>query len=626
MTCFFITFAESLFMKRILLTLLILLSFVSLKAQKRTNDFIEDIKNSGDYFYALGSVANSETKAKEKAMLSLYDNITENIKLSLVKVDTEDHLKKIYLTLGIDKNDNNNSNKIWKILPVTNSFDEYSYFVYVHKNDFDSVCDRRADEMRRYAKKALQSENEEKMVDAFREYYWAMMLCAAHPQGAALKINVDGDDVNAYNYLQESINEVLGLFDFAVAKDNPGEFKEDGLAVILNVRSFGKDVSGLKIAYHNGVDDFNTELVSNGKAQLQLSTTEVDNIDIRIRYDFQYELNSRPELKKIFANIDPIVLRENVRRNIELNKYLQYFKNYEDVASGTVSLNSLNDNEKNMLTMMQEIESAFRLKNYLSVKKYFTKEAYDMLDTLVRNAKISVVGNQQYEFITLNNRVTLCRDIDLRFQFKNYVSFIRELVFRFDNDKKLITSLSFRLDSEAENDIMKKGRWSEDCRYTLLNFMEDYQTAYALKRYDYLESIFSDDALIIVGHVLKRTVLPDQMTLNLSEEEVKKERKDKKTYFENLSRVFAKQEYINIRFAETDFTRQLNSLDANKTGGEDIFGVRLLQEYNSATYGDTGYLFLMVDLRDQERPVIHVRAWQPDKVDVNKLIGLKDLK
>lgn len=613
-------------MKRILLTLLILLSFVSLKAQKRTNDFIEDIKNSGDYFYALGSVANSETKAKEKAMLSLYDNITENIKPALVKVDTEDHLKKIYLTLGIDKNDNNNSNKIWKILPVTNSFDEYSYFVYVHKNDFDSVCDRRTDEIRRYTKKAQQSENDEKIVDAFREYYWAMMLCAAHPQGAALKINVDGDDVNAYNYLQERVTEVLGLFDFAVAKDNPGEFNDEGIAVILNVRSFGKDVSGLKIAYHNGVDDFNTELVSNGKAQLQLSTTEVDNIDIRIRYDFQYELNSRPELKKIFANIDPIVLRENVRRNIELNKYLQYFKNYEDVASGTVSLNSLNDNEKNMLTMMQEIESAFRLKNYLSVKKYFTKEAYDMLDTLVRNAKISVVGNQQYEFITLNNRVTLCRDIDLRFQFKNYVSFIRELVFRFDNDKKLITSLSFRLDSEAENDIMKKGRWSEDCRYTLLNFMEDYQTAYALKRYDYLESIFSDDALIIVGHVLKRTVLPDQMTLNLSEEEVKKERKDKKTYFENLSRVFAKQEYINIRFAETDFTRQLNSLDANKTGGEDIFGVRLLQEYNSATYGDTGYLFLMVDLRDQERPVIHVRAWQPDKVDVNKLIGLKDLK
>ena len=194
------------------------------------------------------------------------------------------------------------------------------------------------------------------------------------------------------------------------------------------------------------------------------------------------------------------------------------------------------------------------------------------------------------------------------------------------NEKKLITSLSFRLDSESENDIMNKGRWSTECRYTLLNFMEDYQTAYALKRYDYLESIFSNDALIIVGHVLKRTVLPDQMTLNLSDEEVRLMQYDKETYFNNLSRTFASQEYINIRFAETDFTRQMNSTDANKSGGEDIFGVRLLQEYNSTTYGDTGYLFLMVDLRDHKRPVIHVRAWQPDKIDMKKLIGLKDLR
>lgn len=611
-------------MKRFVLISLILLLLVPLNAQNKTNNLIEEIKNSGDYFYALGSVANSVTKAKDKAMQLLYDNITENIKHSLVEVDIDDkdkHLRTIYQTLG--------TNDVRKILPVTVDNDnyEYSYFAYIHKNVFDSICDVRAGEMRRYAEKAYKNENDENIVEAFREYYWAMMMCAAHPQGAALKINVDGDDVNAYDYLHERVTEVLGLFDFAVAKDNPGEFNEEGLAVILNVRSFGKDISGLKIEYYNGADDFNTELVRNGKAQLQLVTSEAHKIDIRIKYDFQYELKSHHDIKKVMDNIDGIVLRENVRRTIDLDKYLQYFKNYNDVAPGTTAtaLDALNDNEKNLLAMMQEIESAFRSKDYLSVKKYFTNEAYDMLDTLVKNAKISVVGNQQYEFINLGN-TTICRDIDLKFQFRNYVSFIRELVLRFDNDKKLITSLSFRLASDAENDIMKKGRWSSDCRYTLLNFMEDYQTAYALKRYDYLESIFSDDALIIVGHVLKKTVIPDQMTFNLSDEEVERKRKDKKTYFDDLSRVFASQEYIDIKFAETEFTRQMNSLDANKSGGEDIFGVRLLQEYNSATYGDMGYLFLMVDLRDQKRPLIHVRAWQPDKVDINELIGLKDLK
>lgn len=33
--------------------------------------------------------------------------------------------------------------------------------------------------------------------------------------------------------------------------------------------------------------------------------------------------------------------------------------------------------------------------------------------------------------------------------------------------------------------------------------MEDYQTAYLLQRIDYLDKIFSDDAIIITGTMLK---------------------------------------------------------------------------------------------------------------------------
>jgi hypothetical protein len=188
--------------------------------------------------------------------------------------------------------------------------------------------------------------------------------------------------------------------------------------------------------------------------------------------------------------------------------------------------------------------------------------------------------------------------------------------------------LAFRLSSIAENDIATKNKWNTDCKLALINFLEDYQTAYALKRYDYLESIFSDDALFIVGHVLQKNndELKDIKQFKLPEEEVELLRMDKNAYFERLSRVFKSQEYINIRFTETDFKRQMVSSDEENSEGEDIFGVRLLQEYHSTTYGDIGYLFLMVDLRDTKRPVIHVRAWQPDKVDLGKLVNLKDLE
>ena len=93
---------------------------------------------------------------------------------------------------------------------------------------------------------------------------------------------------------------------------------------------------------------------------------------------------------------------------------------------------------------------------------------------------------------------------------------------------------------------------------------------------------------------------------------------DKNTYFNNLSRTFKSQEYINIRFAETDFTCVKNT-------NREIFGVRLLQEYYSSTYGDIGYLFLLVDLTNST-PIIHVRAWQPDEVDLEKLMTTKDIR
>ncbi len=44
-----------------------------------------------------------------------------------------------------------------------------------------------------------------------------------------------------------------------------------------------------------------------------------------------------------------------------------------------------------------------------------------------------------------------------------------------------------------------------------------------------------------------------------------------------------------------------------------MFGIQIKQEYSSSNYGDMGYLFLLVDLNEPDRPVIQVRTWQPDR-------------
>lgn len=614
------------------LTLLLMFIAFAINAQNAAVD-INNIKKGNQYFWGQSQVCDTYDKAKSKATELMYNHIVENYDAHPIDLGIDDfdtHMKKIMITL---EKKISYRRKIHNVVRDTKN-DRYECLAYISKSDFEEVCKERAEDIQRLANVGQNKESEHNVTDALRSYYWGMMSCLAHPYGKILKIEVDGEDVPAYTYLEERVIEMLGTFTFSISKENPGEFNDEGISVIMNVRADDNDVSGLQIKYYNGVDDYVKTMVDNGKLEVQLLSQDVSEFDFKIEYDFSHHIISHPEMKVIMDNIEKIIIKENVNREFNLAPYIKYLNGsavaepetkQEPKTNGKAPL--LTDNEMYFLKVMKEIEQAFRVKDYNSVRKYFTQESFGMLDTLVRNADISVIGNQQYELITCGN-TTICRDIDMKFQFRNYVSFIREVVFRFDNDSKLITSLAFRLSSIAENDIATKNKWNNDCKLALVNFLEDYQTAYALKRYDYLESIFSDDALFIVGHVLKKNVdeLKDIKQFNLPAEEVELLRMDKNSYFERLSKVFKSQEYINIRFTETDFKRQMVSSDEEDGDGEDIFGVRLLQEYHSTTYGDVGYLFLMVDLRDTKRPVIHVRAWQPDKVDLGKLVNLKDLE
>ena len=63
-------------------------------------------------------------------------------------------------------------------------------------------------------------------------------------------------------------------------------------------------------------------------------------------------------------------------------------------------------------------------------------------------------------------------------------------------------------------------------------------------------------------------------------------------------------EYINLHFAD-NIVRCSNA-------NENIYGIQIKQDYYSSTYGDTGYLFLLLNFKNPGAPVIHVRTWQPD--------------
>ena len=618
-------------MKKLLVLLVFVFTLSVSNAQSKSKKFdSESIKNNPEYYWGMSQVMDSQDEAMEASLDNLYSNIANKCNPDAIYATTDE--QNVHLVNIIKTFDNKIKQKIIEQVPLVEDFEDeqYSYFIYMKRSDFNAMCDERYKSVVRLALRGYQCENDDNLQieDALRNYYWSLMLCLAHPQGESLTIKIDDEEVNAYNWLIDRINGsdgVLNSFSFILPKENAIEETSEGLIVNLNVRSTtGIPVSNLQFDYYNGQKYIPTS-VNDGTAAVIIQPDRT-TINIRIEYEFKNESTIETEVHKVLHTLEHNIKFKNIKHTINLDNV----KKDKEIKPVLTEMNLEYNNEwrkidgkfdvkdSDYMKIMKDVEAALQSGNYTSVRHHFTDEGYGMLDTLSKYGKMTIIGEQDYNFLKMGNQV-ICRDINMQFDFRNNVSFNRDVVFRFDSETRKIVSIAFRLSSITERDIVTKSKWSEEARLTLINFLEDYQTAYALKRHDYLESIYSDDALIIVGHVVKKTVIPDQAQFNFSDDDVKLMQYDKNTYFKNLARTFNSQDYINIKFESTDFTR------AKSSTNREVYGVRLLQRYYSTTYGDVGYLFLLVDLTD-ENPLIHVRAWQPDEVELEKLMGMKDLR
>ena len=137
-------------------------------------------------------------------------------------------------------------------------------------------------------------------------------------------------------------------------------------------------------------------------------------------------------------------------------------------------------------------------------------------------------------------------------------------------------------------------------RHTILNYCEHFRTAYTTKDIDFLQQVFSDKALIIVGNVVKPIANDGKCQ---AENRVTFAIHSKRDYLSRLAKVFAANQKIDVRFSGFRIMRH-PTMDG-------IYGVTLRQQYKSDRYSDDGYLFLLWDFRDKSMPLIHVRTWQP---------------
>ena len=182
----------------------------------------------------------------------------------------------------------------------------------------------------------------------------------------------------------------------------------------------------------------------------------------------------------------------------------------------------------------------------------------------------------------------------------------QEAVVTFDGNGN-IYDVHLAISMHLYMEVLKKGKDVTDhrCRELILDFTERFRSPYNEHNINFLDAVFSDDALIITGKVIERITgdgikLPDEVQYDV---------KSKGEYLKRLKRVFAQdvKNLIHVEFTSIELTRHPNP----DPEFQKIYFVTLHQKYRSGTYNDDGYLLLIWDFTNEERPMIHVRAWQP---------------
>lgn len=138
-------------------------------------------------------------------------------------------------------------------------------------------------------------------------------------------------------------------------------------------------------------------------------------------------------------------------------------------------------------------------------------------------------------------------------------------------------------------------------RQLILDYVEQFRTAYNQKDINFLNQVFSDDALIITGKVITT-----KHAEGFTSQKIQYNKQSKEQYIKNLRGIFARNSYIKVTFDEIEVMR--HPVNPN------FYGVTLLQGWTSGMYHDDGYLFLLWDFTNENAPQIHVRTWQPDKI------------
>ena len=583
---------------KIILALFLLLSVIEGSAQNW-----DYIVNSGEYYFG-ESMAGTEEEADRQALSNLCSMIAIHVSSDFTSdykqtttnsnIDQKEYVHQCILTYTSSTLTNCERMVIGSAPKVT-------VRRWMKRAEISKIYSYRIEKAKDMVAMAKEALDRNKIGIALQYYYWAYSLICSVQYPSEVK---DDEGHVLVNWILPQMRYILS--DIKVSVEN-----RDGDNVDLAFTYKGNPVSELEFIYNDG-REMCTGKAKDGKGTMQMIPDfDGDKYHLGIEYEYRSLARGDAEMESVLNVVGKVALPESADKlssvkPIETKQITTDVKHVPNVSASA----SMQQDFSQYKEVMTKVVSAIESRRYTDAYKYFTLDGREMYDKLVGYGKGRIIGQPDIHFYKGHNGDIVARGLMMSFSFRNgtKTTFVEDVVFTF-NDKGKIDNVAFGLGKDAENDILKrKVAWKEQTREQLMEFLENYKTAYCLKRLDYIKDIFADDAIIIVGNVTRTYTQQNSrdggMTMK-GKNIISTNRYTKDQYLKNLSKCFMNNEFINIRFTHSDIQK------LEKESNKDMVCVQLGQDYNSSSYADQGYLFLMIDMSDENSPFIKVRTWQP---------------
>lgn len=503
-------------------------------------------------------------------------------------------------------------------------------FCFMPRSEVKKMFEKRANHIVNMVDAGKTAESRMMIDEALRNYYWALVLAKTTPEPVEIEFNDKTGE--ATSLLPIKIKSVLAMINASVDEI------QDGKNLILGFTYNGKPVSSLNFKYNDGQSIVGPIVARDGIGEASMASIPADG-KLHLTYELRFRNEVDPTDSDIAGAFNAGIL-PNINSSVAIAiKNKSKKKAAAPALASAEMLAAQPTNDKRSIAMQNAdntddlqqavlaVEAAISSNNPKSAFNYFTPEGYTLFANLMaKNGKVTLVGKAQSHNFIIADGYIIGRATNIKRQFRNGKAFMEKLVYRFNPESRKIESVAFALTQRAENDIMNAAAsWPEVSRWAILNFMEDYQTAFALKRIDYINSIFSDDALIITGTILKKLnnaerAFDRSKSLDLGgPKDIAYSQLSKTEYIDRLRKIFSTREYVHLQF-EDNVTRMIDLPAINGINKGAAFGIEIKQRYESTGYSDDGYLTMVFDTRGK-LPIIHVRLWQPDK---NNMMSLQE--